>query len=185
MRLLSLPDNGVLAPTSHRIGTGLQWQKKFVPRRREWPTNEYKDSYPIMTPNINFWFLKDSIYSALVWAETLAPFCPLQSWDLWDSHHECGYEHKKNPKPTFRIQTRASVSLGKLPGCDEHQLSLKRTKFHTANCSTRYSTGQTFETAYSRNKGICENSFKADKQHVSTARGLFETLNPAQKEKEN
>lgn len=85
----------------------------------------------------------------------------------------------KKPKPTLRIQTRASVSLGELPGCDEHQLSLKRTKFHTANCSTRYSTGQTFETAYSRNKGICENSFKADKQHVSTARGLFKTLNPA------
>lgn len=91
----------------------------------------------------------------------------------------------RKPKPTFRIQTRASVSLGKLPGCDEHQLSLKRTKFHTANCSTRYSTGQTFETAYSRNKGICENSFKADKQHVSTARGLFKTLNPALEEKEN
>lgn len=87
----------------------------------------------------------------------------------------------KNPKPTFRIQTRASVSLGKLPGRDEHQLSLKRTKLHTANCSTRYSTGQTFETAYSRNKGICENSFKADKQHVSTARGLSKSLNPAGK----
>lgn len=85
-------------------------------------------------------------------------------------------------KPTFRIQPRASVSRGQLPGCDEHQLSLNRTKFHTANCSTRYSTGQTFETAYSRNKGICENSFKADKQYVSTARGLFKTLNPAQKE---
>lgn len=53
-----------------------------------------------MTPNSNFRFLKDSIYSALSWAETLAPFCPLRSRDLGDSHHECGYEHKKTQAHT-------------------------------------------------------------------------------------
>lgn len=60
--------------------------------------NEEKDSYPVMTPNMNFCFLKDSIYSALLWADTSAPFCPLQSWDLRDSQHKCGCEHVREPQ---------------------------------------------------------------------------------------
>lgn len=81
----------------------------------------------------NFSFLQDSIYSALSGASILAP---PKVRPVGDSRHEWEMGERKlkkktkpkPPSPHSESSPEPELSLGKSPGCDEHQLSVKRTK---------------------------------------------------------